>query len=437
MAIDANIYQGVDTQAPMRLAAILDPAAQEQRRMQSAQRQAEMQGIERKNKLQQLLGQGGDPEQLSQTLMQSGYLDEASKMQGMADSARQRKDAEMQRKIQLLSGAHARIGAKGGTPEAVAEEYAAIGLPPEVIQGKVEWVKQNLTPDNAQDYFLGVSDPAYFSKRQEAAQARKDRADEAAKNDERDRKNRESGRIPEGMRMGANGLEWIPGYLEGKTRIAQAGANAGGVPMTIIQTEQGPMQVPTRGGGGARPIVGPDGKPVAQAPKASNATEGERKAATLLSRLESSSRQLEQALKKDPNAAKQGLVAAAVGGLPLIGSVASNAMTPQARQRVEAAQLDMLDAALTLGTGAAYTKEQLLGYAKSYFPQIGDDKDTIKDKQDRLKNILTAARIAAGRAGPQVPESPPATPAAPSSGGALSTQERAELDALRKRFKKP
>jgi hypothetical protein len=131
-----------------------------------------------------------------------------------------------------------------------------------------------------------------------------------------------------------------------------------------------------------------------------------------LSRLESSSKQLEQALKESPSAAKQGLGAAVVGGLPLVGTVASNAITPQARQRVEAAQLDMLDAALTLGTGAAYTKEQLQGYSKSYFPQIGDDNATIKDKQERLKNILTAARIAAGRAGSQVPDSS-ASPAAP------------------------
>jgi hypothetical protein len=136
------------------------------------------------------------------------------------------------------------------------------------------------------------------------------------------------------------------------------------------------------------------------ADKASHATEGERKAATLLQRMQSSEAQLEAALKLDPSAAKPALVPQ---GLNAIGmGTTANALTPENRQKVEAAQLDILDAALTLGTGAAYTKEQLEGYRKSYFPQIGDKPNTIKDKQDRLNNVLTAARIAAGRAAGQV-----------------------------------
>jgi len=41
-----------------------------------------------------------------------------------------------------------------------------------------------------------------------------------------------------------------------------------------------------------------------------------------------------------------------------------------------------------LGTGAAYTKEQLEGYRKSYFPQIGDSKENILAKQQRLNNVI-------------------------------------------------
>jgi len=142
------------------------------------------------------------------------------------------------------------------------------------------------------------------------------------------------------------------------------------------------------------------------ADKASHATEGERKAATLLQRMQSSEAQLEAALKLDPNAAKPALVPQ---GLNAIGmNTTANALTPENRQKVEAAQLDILDAALTLGTGAAYTKEQLEGYRKSYFPQIGDKPNTIKDKQDRLNNVLAAARIAAGRAAGQVTAPAPA-----------------------------
>jgi hypothetical protein len=146
-------------------------------------------------------------------------------------------------------------------------------------------------------------------------------------------------------------------------------------------------------------------------------TEGERKAATLLQRMQSSEAQLEEALKLDKTAAKPGIISSglrAVGGETL-----ANAATPESRQKVEAAQLDILDAALTLGTGAAYTKEQLEGYRKSYFPQLGDKPSTIKDKQDRLNNILEAARIAAGRAAGQVTSQPPPSAAKPTSIDAL------------------
>ena len=133
-------------------------------------------------------------------------------------------------------------------------------------------------------------------------------------------------------------------------------------------------------------------------------TEGERKAATLLQRLNFSQQQLEQAVRENPDAASPGLVQSAVGAV--LGESASNAITSAERQRVEAAQLDILDAALTLGTGAAYTREQLEGYRRSYFPQMYDDAETRRDKAARLQNVIEAAKIAAGRAGPQTPARP-------------------------------
>jgi hypothetical protein len=172
----------------------------------------------------------------------------------------------------------------------------------------------------------------------------------------------------------------------------------------IIQTDAGPMQLVN---GKAVPIIGPDGKPVmGKAAGAGNVTEGERKAATLLQRMQNSESQLETALKTNPNAAKPGMIQQGLSSMGM--DTTANMLTPEARQQVEAAQLDILDSALTLGTGAAYTKEQLDGYRKSYFPQIGDKPQTIKDKQDRLNNVLSAARIAAGRAAGQVTAAPKA-----------------------------
>lgn len=155
------------------------------------------------------------------------------------------------------------------------------------------------------------------------------------------------------------------------------------------------------------PAAAPAGMPLKG--KGSQPTEGERKSATLLQRLQFSQSQLTDALVDDPNAAKPGLFASAVAKL---STPLANTLTPEARQRVQAAQLDMLDAALTLGTGAAYTKEQLEGYRESYFPQIGDKPNQILDKQKRLENVISAAKIAAGRAAQLVPAAP-----APAAGG--------------------
>ena len=150
-------------------------------------------------------------------------------------------------------------------------------------------------------------------------------------------------------------------------------------------------------------------------------TEGERKAATLANRLNFSVGQLNAAIGQDPKAAipnTSAEIARYVTGSDFL----ANKLNPEQRQVVEAAQLDILDAALTLGTGAAYTKEQLEGYRKSYFPQLGDKPEQIRTKQERLQNILRSAEIASGRAAgsvgtpmptpvqPPVVQQPPSTP---------------------------
>jgi len=160
----------------------------------------------------------------------------------------------------------------------------------------------------------------------------------------------------------------------------------------MVERVNGQWQPVTIGG---KPVM-----PKGSGAGAGNATEGERKAATLLKRMQGSEAQLEAALKLDKTAAKPGLVSSGLRSLGM--DTVANTVTPENRQKVEAAQLDILDAALTLGTGAAYTKEQLEGYRKSYFPQLGDKPETVRDKQERLNNVLGAARIAAGRAGGQV-----------------------------------
>lgn len=128
------------------------------------------------------------------------------------------------------------------------------------------------------------------------------------------------------------------------------------------------------------------------------ASDDEKRSAGLAVRMELALRQM----ANQPGGARPQFLPEALRNIPLVGEMAANAVTPYERQTVEAAQLDALDAALTLATGAAYTKEQLRALSKSYFPQLNDDAKTVEDKKARLASVIETARIRAGRMAPQI-----------------------------------
>lgn len=159
--------------------------------------------------------------------------------------------------------------------------------------------------------------------------------------------------------------------------------------------------------------------------------EGERKAATLASRLNFSVGQMNEAIGVDPKAAMPNTPAEIARFVSRTDFLPNKLNTDQ-RQVVEAAQEDILDAALTLGTGAAYSREQLAGYKKSYFPQLGDSAATVKTKQERLNNLLKSAEVASGRAASQITAPIPKLPTAPTSGG-LPTQDAIQAEIERRK----
>ena len=140
-------------------------------------------------------------------------------------------------------------------------------------------------------------------------------------------------------------------------------------------------------------------KNLAAGGKGANITEGERKAAALGTRLESAMQMLAGVEKAEPGASRPTISEKAAG---VLGETAANFARGSNRQQADAAQLDALDAALTLATGAAYTKEQLKNLQKSYFPQLGDKPENVKAKEQRFKLIVETARIASGRAEPSI-----------------------------------
>ncbi len=77
-------------------------------------------------------------------------------------------------------------------------------------------------------------------------------------------------------------------------------------------------------------------------------------------------------------------------------SIITRGITDDGRKLVEDVQMDILDALLTLGTGAAYNAEQLEGQRAAYFPQFGDDETAIDIKRRRLGRLFEAAKRRAG-----------------------------------------
>lgn len=131
-------------------------------------------------------------------------------------------------------------------------------------------------------------------------------------------------------------------------------------------------------------------------------TEDEKKAAGYAIRMDLALKQMDELGKLEASAVKPQIGASIASGIPLIGAPLANTLNTSVRRRIEASQLDALDAALTLATGAAYTKEQLQNLSKSYFPQIGDEPKDVQDKKDRLNSIVETARIRSGRAAPSI-----------------------------------
>lgn len=170
-------------------------------------------------------------------------------------------------------------------------------------------------------------------------------------------------------------------------------------------------------------------------------TEDQAKSAGYAARMANAMNLLDSIGKSNPGATRPGAGTALLNMLP---ESAANLLRNDDRQRVEAAQLDALDAALTLNTGAAYTREQLQGMQRSYFAQPGDSDQTVAEKQQRLANLMETARLRAGPQGSQMADAvvqaqkpAQATPNAPAVSPEIAELQRraANNPALAQRLK--
>lgn len=140
------------------------------------------------------------------------------------------------------------------------------------------------------------------------------------------------------------------------------------------------------------------------AAKDAQGTVDEKKIATLLTRISGGFNDITNVIKTDPSAQEPGLIESMRGDLMPGGimGVPARAIAGSNRRTVHDSQRDVLDALLTLGTGAAYSAEQLSGQMASYFPQYGDTEQEIAVKNQRMQRIIEAAKANAGPAWAQV-----------------------------------
>jgi hypothetical protein len=171
---------------------------------------------------------------------------------------------------------------------------------------------------------------------------------------------------------------------EQEQKRQEALLGAGAVPSGYRRAKDGNLE-PIKGG------------PADPQNKTGNFQEAERTAAFLGTRLADALGTLKTISTDDqtPGLAEKGLQA-------MGADTAANWVRGEDRQKANAAQRDALDAALTLATGAAYTKEQIDAMRESYFPQIGDTDAVKTDKSKRLDMLIEAAKVKAGRAADQI-----------------------------------
>ena len=160
-------------------------------------------------------------------------------------------------------------------------------------------------------------------------------------------------------------------------------------------------------------------KPLKVKQKDGATTESERLAGYNAGRALDAAKRISTAITTDPEATAPGLIETAVGRF-----VDPNILRGEERQRVSAAQRELIDALLTLATGAAYNREQLEGQMESYIPKWSDREGTREDKRTALLGLIQNAKIKAGRAWtPQMDAAfeqlltPPVAQSAPAAGG--------------------
>jgi hypothetical protein len=165
-----------------------------------------------------------------------------------------------------------------------------------------------------------------------------------------------------------------------------------GTPVPAVDAQGNPVLIqPSRTGGA--PSVLPGYKPASSKetpPTVSEATSGWN-----VGRIVNAANAIQLAIEKDPSAIKPSAQECAAG---MVSDEAANAVRSPQRQIVVGEQSDLLDAYLTLATGAAYTDPQFINAKRGLTPTLTDDAAAIERKSKKLLELIPQAKARTGAA---------------------------------------
>jgi len=165
-----------------------------------------------------------------------------------------------------------------------------------------------------------------------------------------------------------------------------------GSPMPAVDAQGNPVFIqPSRTGGSPSVLPGytpPSGKETP--PTVSEATSGWN-----VGRIVNAANAIQRAIEKDPSAIKPSVQEFAAG---MVSDEAANAARSPQRQIVVGEQSDLLDAFLTLATGAAYTDQQFINAKRGLTPTLTDDAAAIERKSKKLLELIPQAKARTGAA---------------------------------------
>lgn len=205
-----------------------------------------------------------------------------------------------------------------------------------------------------------------------------------------------------------------------RAQAGEASAKAGLARVQADEAKQGGkgqfdaslgMVIDTRGGT-ARPVLGPDGKPIGPKIGSGSLNQEQANALTFATRMQAADGILADLAKNGTT--QLGMVHRVAGMLPIVGdaaAAATNGTQSAAQQQVEQAQRDFINAVLRRESGAAISSGEFANGAQQYFPQPGDKPEVIKQKSAARARVIQGMLAAVPPNQRTLPALPGAAPA--------------------------